>query len=146
MKRILFLYLFVGASLTSFGQNYFLGKSADGVDELYIMSVTSNRTNNTLTVFDRVKPVEGKLPDFRHKIKKEADKNTNTEDFDKVGYYRRKIQYSCYAKKYRIMEVSYYDMNGKVLEKVENEEKETEWSVLPKGSLVEMEFKKVCNK
>ncbi len=146
MRRITFLYLFIFASLASYGQNYFLATSKDGVEELYIMSVTTNRSTESITVFDRVKPVEGKLADFRHNAKQSADKETDTRDFEKLGYYRRKIQYSCYAKKYRIMECTYYELGGKVLDKTEFSEDDTQWSVLPKGSLIEAEFKKVCKK
>jgi len=146
VKKLSFLYLFIFVSFSSFGQNYFLATSADGVEELYIMSVTSNRSTNSLTVFDRVKPVEGKLADFRHNAKKTADKSTETDGFDKLGYYRRKIQYSCYAKKYRIMEITYYEIGGKEIETTEFKEDDTQWSVLPKGSLIEAEFNKVCKK
>ena len=146
MKKIFFFYAFLTASFTSNAQNYFAGTSPDGVEELYIMSVTANRTTNSMTVFDRIKPVEGKLPEFRHKLAKNKDKETETEDFSKVGYIRRKVQISCYAKKYRIMECTYYEIAGKVIEKVEYSEDDTPWSVLPKGSLVETEFKKVCAK
>lgn len=146
MKRNILLMLFIFSITSLQAQNYYLATSADGVEELYIMSVTSNRTTQSLTVFDRIKPVEGKLPEFRHNAKKDADKETDTKNFDKLGYYRRKIQYSCRAKKYRIMEVTYNELGGKVIEKVEFDEEERQWSVLPKGSLIEAEFNKVCKK
>jgi hypothetical protein len=146
MKNILFILAAIVCSNVSFGQNYYLATSADGIEELYIMSVTSNRSTNSLVVFDRLKPADGKLPEFRHNAKKTADKETATEDFEKLGYYRRKVQYSCQAKKYRIMEITYYELNGKVIEKTEFDEDDRAWSTIPKGSLIEAEFKKVCNK
>ncbi|MCF8450247.1 MAG: hypothetical protein K9G49_10295 [Taibaiella sp.] len=146
MKKYLLSFIFILSVSSLNAQNYFLATSADGVEELYIMSVTSNRTTQSITVFDRVKPVEGKLPEFRHNAKKDADKETDTKNFDKLGYYRRKIQYSCHAKKYRIMEVTYNELGGKVIEKVEYNEEDRQWSLLLKGSLIEAEFNKVCKK
>lgn len=127
-------------------QNYYLKTSADGIEELYIMSVTSNRVNNSLIVFDRLKPADGKLPEFRKNAKNTADKETDTEGFEKMGYYRRKVQYNCKARKYRIMEVTYYEISGKEIDKTEFNEEERAWLPLPKGSLIEAEFIKVCNK
>lgn len=146
MKKLIFLSLFIVISVATHAQNYYLKTSADGVEELYIMSVTSNRVNNSITVFDRLKPADGKLQDFRHDAKSTADKETDTEGFDKLGYYRRKVQYSCKARKYRIMEITYYEINGKVIEKTEFSEDDKAWSALPKGSLIEAEFNKVCQK
>ena len=146
MKIVLFILAFCTFCTVSFGQNYYLATSADGVEELYIMSVTSNRSTNSLVVFDRLKPADGKLPEFRHNAKMTADKETPKDNFDKLGYYRRKVQFSCQAKKFRIMEVTYYELGGKVIEKTEFDEDDRAWSPLPKGSLVEAEFKKVCNK
>jgi hypothetical protein len=146
MNKIIFLSLFLLFSDKVDAQNYYLKTSADGIEELYIMSVTSNRVNNSLTVFDRLKPADGKLPDFRKNAKSTADKETDTEGFEKLGYYRRKVQYSCKARKYRIMEITYYDMSGKEMEKTEFSEEERAWLPLPKGSLIEAEYIKVCNK
>ena len=146
MNKILLLSLFLLLFTKVDAQNYYLKTSADGIEELYIMSVTSNRINNSITVFDRLKPVDGKLPDFRKNAKNNADKETDTESFEKLGYYRRKVQLSCKARKYRIMEITYYDMNGKEMEKTEFSEEERAWLSLPKGSLIEAEFIKVCNK
>jgi hypothetical protein len=146
MRKFILLYVFCLSSFASFAQNYLLGRSKDGVEELYIMSVTTSRMTESIVVFDRVKPVSGKLSEFRHNAKMDADKEVDTKDFEKLGYFRRKIQYSCQARKYRIMECTYYELGGKVLEKVTFDEDERQWSVLPKGSLIEAEFKKVCKK
>jgi hypothetical protein len=144
VKKILFLYLFLIAFIDSRAQNYFLGTSGDGVEELYIMSVTSNRRTKSIVVFDRVKPAEGKLPDFRHNVLKVIDKKTSQKNLDKTGYYRRKIQYNCQTKVYRIMECTYYDMSGKEIVKEEFDEEETAWKKVPAGSLLDLEMKKVC--
>ena len=144
VRHILFLYLLSVIAFNAAGQNYFLTTSKDGVEEVYIMSVTSNRTNNTMVVFDRVKPAEGKLQDFRHNVAKVVDKDKM--DIDKLGYYRRKIQYSCADKTYRIMETTYYELTGKEIDKIENKEKDTEWRKIYPGSIIDVEFKKICKK
>lgn len=146
MKKFILASVCSLISFLSTGQNYYLGTSPDGIEELYIMSVTSNMTTKSKVVFDRVKPADGKLAEFRHLAKAHADKEIDKDKLDKLGYYRRKLQYSCYAKKYRVMEVTYYEMGGKVLDKVEYDEDDAAWLVLPKGSLVEGTFKKICTK
>ncbi len=146
MKKLLFLYLVLSASFASIAQNYYLGKSADGIEELIILSVTSNRSTTSLVVFDKISAVHGKLDEFRSKAIKNADKYTNTKKFDKLGYYRRKIQISCRAKKYRVMEATYYEIGGKEIEKVEYKPEETSWKLLPKGSLTEAELHKICKR
>jgi hypothetical protein len=146
MKKLILVNVFLVISFLSFAQNYYLGTSSDGVEELYIMSVTSNMTTKSKVVFDRLKPADGKLADFRHQAKMNADKEIDKGKLDKLGYYRRKVQYSCYAKKYRVMEVTYYEIGGKVLDKIEYDEDDAQWKVLPKGSLVEATFKKICTK
>lgn len=144
MKRYYLFYLFLCLAFSATAQNYYVGKSADGIEEMFIQSVTSNRSNNSLVVFDRLKPIEGKLGDFRHNAKSLADENVNTKNFDKLGYYRRKVQFSCSAKKYRVMECTYYEVGGKELDVVEFDPKETQWLPIPKGSLEEIELKKIC--
>jgi len=146
MKKFILASFCVFISFLSIGQNYFLGTSADGVEELYIMSVTSSRMSKSKVVFDRIKPADGKLADFRHQAKMHADKDVDKDKLDKLGYYRRQVQYSCEAKKYRVMEVTYYDIGGKVLDKIEYDEDEAAWLVIPKGTLVEGTYKKICGK
>ena len=100
MKKFILANICCLISILSIGQNYYLGTSADGVEELYIMSVTANMTTKSKVVFDRLKPADGKLAEFRHQAKMHADKEVDKDKLDKLGYYRRKVQYSCYAKKY----------------------------------------------
>jgi len=144
MKRYLLFYLIFFAVSSVSAQNYYVGKSADGIEEMFIQSVTSNRSSNSLVVFDRLKPVEGKLADFRHSAKSQADRSVKTKNFDKLGYYRRKVQFSCSAKKFRVMECSYYEVGGKEIDAIEFDSKETQWLPIPKGSLEEIELKKIC--
>lgn len=146
MKRILLATLFASVlNGTSFGQNFFLGTSGDGVSEYYILNATVDSRMGVTEVFSRIKPVEGKLPEFREQETKNRQRaNLSTEGFDKLAYYRRKIQYSCKAKKFRIVEVIYYDAKGKEIDKEERNDK-TRWEAIPAGSMREIEFKKVCN-
>ena len=147
MKTLRALGFFLAVSISATAQNYFLTTSRDGVEEVYIMSVTSNRSSTSLVVFDRIKPAEGKLQDFRHNVAKTADKTqVDIDKLDKVGYYRRKIQYNCANKSYRIMEITYNELSGKELGKAEYDEKETEWRKVFPGSIIDVEFQKVCKK
>ncbi len=143
--RLVLLFVALLYSHSIFAQNYFVGTSADGVEEMYIMSVTSNKKTKSIVVFDRIKPVEGKLAEFRKSALKVVDKETNTKNFDKLGYYRRKVQFNCKLQAYRVMECTYYDMGGKVLATEEFDEEETKWKRVPKGSMLEAEFGKVCS-
>lgn len=147
MKQIAILCLGVALSLSASAQNYFLATSKDGVEEVYIMSVTSNRSNSSIVVFDRVKPANGKLQDFRHNVVKFVDKDqVDVDKLENLGYYRRKIQYNCTDKTYRIMEITYNELTGKELGKAEYKEKDTPWRKVYTGSLIDVEFQKVCKK
>ncbi len=147
MKRIATLCLLGAISFNSHAQNYFLATSKDGVEEVYIMSVTSNRSTNSIVVLDRVKPANGKLQDFRHNVAKTVDKDqVDADKLETLGYYRRKIQYNCKDKTYRIMEITYNELTGKELAKAEYDEKETQWRKVYTGSLIDVEFQKVCKK
>jgi hypothetical protein len=146
MKKKLLLLLLVGSCATTcFAQNYFLGTSADGVYEYYILNATVDQKKGVTEVFSRIKPVEGKMPQFREQeIQARTKQNLSTEGFDKLAYYRRKIQYSCKSQKCRIVEVTYYDAKGKEIDKEDRNDK-TRWDAIPAGTMREMEFKRVCN-
>jgi len=147
VKNIYLLILFVAISFNASAQNYLLGNSKDGIEELYIMSITTNKAKSTIMVFDRVKPVEGRLQDFRKNALRSVDKEkVEIPELDKLAYYRRKMQYSCAARKYRIMECTYYDIGGKVLQKAEYDDEHTLWLPIPGGTLIEAEFQKGCNR
>jgi hypothetical protein len=131
-------------SLHSAAQNYFLGSSKDGIYEYYILNATVDRKQKVTEVFSRIKPAEGRLADFRQKeIESRQKENESIEGFDKLGYYRRKIQYDCKGRKFRVVEVIYYDLKGKIITSVERDDK-TKWEVIPVGTMRELEFKKVC--
>ncbi|MES2702375.1 MAG: surface-adhesin E family protein [Bacteroidota bacterium] len=145
MKKLVFFYLLTICSLSSYAQNYFLGTSKDGIYEYYILNATVDRKMGVTEVFSRIKPVEGKLPEFRKlEIEARAKEKGSTDGFEKLGYIRRKIQYSCKAKKYRIVEIIYYELNGKVIDKEERDDK-VKWEPIPGGSMRELEYKKICN-
>jgi hypothetical protein len=147
IKNVILSSVLLLVAHTTFAQNYFLTTSRDGIEEVYIMSVTSNRSTGSLVVFDRIKPAEGKLQEFRHNIVANLGKTkVNVDNFDKLGYYRRKVQYRCSDKTYRIMEITYSDLNGKELNKLVFKESETQWQKIYPGTVVEMEFNKVCKK
>lgn len=144
MKRILFLSLLTLSATFANAQNYNLGKSKDGIDDLYIMSVTTSKATQSVTVIDRVKPVQGRLDDFREKAKNEAPKEVDKSELSKLSYYKRKVQFNQPSKAYRILEYSYYDLGGKLIQKVEIDEDDAKWQRLPKESLLEAEFNKVA--
>jgi hypothetical protein len=145
MKKILLSALFASFFSTAFTQTqYHLGTSADGVYDYTILNAVVDPKMNVTEVFSRIKPVEGKMPEFREMETKARQRlNLSTEGFEKLAYYRRKIQYSCKAKKFRIVEVTYYDTKGREIDKEENTK--AKWEAVPAGSMREMEFKKVCD-
>ncbi|GAA4468112.1 hypothetical protein GCM10023093_25130 [Nemorincola caseinilytica] len=145
MKRILLLLLLALSSAFAYAQNYNLGKSKDGIDDLYIMSVTTSKATKTVTVIDRIKPVQGRLEDFREKAKNEAPKEVDKNELSKLSFYKRKVQFNQPAKAYRVLEYSYFDLSGKLIQKVEIDEEDAKWLRLPKESLLEAEFNKVAN-
>jgi hypothetical protein len=146
MKQIFFYLLLSFSAMQAGAQNYFLGTSADGIYEYYILNATVDRKEHVTEVFSRIKPVEGRLADFRQKeIEARQKENESTEGFDKLGYYRRKIQYNCTARKFRVVEVVYYDLKGKIITTTERDDK-TKWEIIPAGTMREKEFKKVCSK
>lgn len=144
MKQILFFCFLFVSSLSAHGQNYFIGTSADGVYEYYILNATVDRKQNVIEVFSRIKPAEGKLAEFREKeIESRKKESESTDGFDKLGYYRRKVQYNCAGRKFRVVEIVYYDLKGKIIETTDRNDK-AKWEIIPAGTMREVEFKKVC--
>lgn len=145
MKKVLLSSLFASFFSFSFAQTqYHLGVSGDGISDYTILNMVVDPKMGVTEVFSRIKPVEGKMPEFREQETKNRQRlNLNTEGFDKLAYYRRKIQYSCKARKFRIIEVTYFDTKGKEIDKEENSK--AKWEAVPAGSMREMEFKKVCD-
>lgn len=110
------------------------------------MSVTHSPSTNTSTVVDRLKPVEGRLTDFREKATATAAKGVKKDDIKQVSFVKRKVQFHNKAKKYRILEINYFETGGKLVEKAKFDEEETPWMNITAGTIVEAEFKKVSGK
>lgn len=137
--------LFTAFTLTANAQNYHLGKSQDGVYDYHILNVTVERGSNIVETLTRVRPGDGKLVDFRTAETETAAKmGIKTAGFDKLGYLRRKVQYNCKNKRYRIKEAIYYNMNGKEIVTYEMKE-DAKWEAIPAGTMREVEWQKVCH-
>lgn len=141
MKRILLFMAVVAFPLISQAQNYSVGKSKDGLEEMFIKNVV--KTSDGCIVSDRLKPLEGKLAEFREKAKKEAPKSVDKDDLNKLSYYTRRVKFNTKAKAYKVLEYTYYDVSGKEIHKVEIDEEDAKWFKVPAESLLEAEFKKV---
>jgi hypothetical protein len=145
MKQIALGILLSLSCVPAMAQNYFLGKSKDGVTEYYILKATVDSRAGVTEVFSRIKPADGKLQEFRTQETEARKKaNESTEGFEKLGYVRRKIQYNCKGRKFRVVEIVYYDLSGGEIDKTERDDK-VKWEPVPAGSMRELEFKKVCN-
>jgi hypothetical protein len=144
--KLAVIFLFVASSYGVQAQNYHLGTSKDGVYDYHILSVTVSKNSSVKEVHTRVKPGDGKLVDFRAAETETARKmGISTDGFDKLMYLRRKVEYHCKAKKYRIMECIYYDMKGKEITSYEGNSEKTKWEVVPAGTMREVEFNKICS-
>src|ERR1700744_886611 len=96
MRSFAFLFIIFISSFAAVAQETHLGTSKDKIDEFYIMSVKYNKKAGTVEVWDRIKPAEGKLPDYRKKVMAMRQKDkASTDGFDKIGYYKRRIEYNC---------------------------------------------------
>lgn len=141
MKRFLLFSALALLPFISDAQNYSVGKSKDGLEELFIKNVV--KTSDGCIVSDRLKPLEGKLAEFREKAKKEAPKNVDKDDLNKLSYYTRKVKFNKKAQAYKVLEYAYFDIGGKEIRKVEIDEDDAKWFKIPAESLLEAEFKKV---
>ena len=65
MRTFAFLFVMLLGTHLSSAQEVHLGTSKDKIDEFYIMSVKYHKKENTVEVWDRIKPADGKLPDYR---------------------------------------------------------------------------------
>ena len=144
MRTFAFLFVMLLGTHLSSAQEVHLGTSKDKIDEFYIMSVKYHKKENTVEVWDRIKPADGKLPDYRKKVIAQRQKDkAATEGFDKIGYYKRRIEYNCKNRTYRVMECVYYDLYGKVLDSTDADDK-TPWEKIPLSTIRDDEFKQVC--
>ncbi len=146
MKRIVFYLVLLLLPTLVNAQNYKLGRSDDGIEEWYIMSVTNSPSTQTMTAVDRLKPLLGKLDDFREKFKASAPRTVNKKELDKLAFCKRKVQFSTKRKAYRILEISYYKTGGEQIDKVKFDEDETKWHAVPANTILDAEYKKVTGK
>ena len=145
MKRILLFGLLFILSATSFAQDVFLGATKDKLSNYYIMSMRRNK-NGSIEVLERVKPTDGQLIAFRQSVIVQRQKmKRDVDGFDKLGYYRRRIQINCKGKTYRMLEETYYDITGKEISTSDPDPEETaKWEFIPAGTMREIEFNKAC--
>lgn len=137
--------LILAGSLTANAQNYHLGKSKDGVYDYHILNVTVEKGSNIVETHTRVRPGDGKLVDYRKaETETAAAMGIKTAGFEKLGYLRRKVEYNCKNRRYRIKEAIYYDMNGKEIVTYEMKE-DAKWEAIPAGTMREVEWQKVCH-
>jgi hypothetical protein len=144
MKSLLVSLLLLLNARSAMAQEVHLGTSKDKVDEFFIMSRKYHKKENTVEVWDRIKPAEGQLANYRKKViaQRQKDKAT-TDGFDKIGYYKRRIEYNCKNKTYRVMECVYYDLYGKELDATDAKE-DTKWEAVPLSTIRDDEFRQVC--
>ncbi len=146
MKQFILFSLLLGCTFTALCQDDFLGPSKDLVSNYYIMSITHKR-GGISEVFEQVRPADGKLQVFRKQINEERAKiKLDTAGFEKVGYYRRRIQYDCTRKAYRVREATYYDIYGHEISTNDPDDENAKWWAIPAATMREVEFKKACGK
>ncbi len=145
MKSLMILITFASCSVRTIGQEVFIGATKDKVTGYYIMSIKHN-SSGVMDVFERVKPVDGQLPAFRKQVMAQrTHEKLDIDGFEKLGYYRRRIQYSCEGKLFRLRECTYYDIYGHEITTVDPEQSEAvRWEPVPSSTMREIEFKKAC--
>ena len=145
MKHLLLLFAAAACSLQALCQDVFIGSTKDKVTNYYIMSIKRNR-NGAMDVFERVKPSDGQLQTFRKQVIDQRTKEKlETDGFEKLGYYRRRIQYNCKGKVCRVRECTYYDIYGKEMSTNDPDPSETaKWEIVPPSTMREVEFNKAC--
>ena len=146
MKSLLILLTFTTCSFQALSQDVFIGTTKDKVVSYYIMSIRHSK-GGAMDVFERVKPTDGQLQTFRKQlIEQRTKEKLETDGFEKVAYYRRRIQYNCKGKVYRIRECTYYDINGKEISTNDPDPSESaKWEFVPPATMREVEFNKACN-
>ncbi len=146
MKSLLILLFFIACSLQALCQgDVFIGATKDKVTNFYIMSIRRDH-NGSMDVFERVKPSDGMLQAFRKQVIEQRTKEKlDVDGFEKLGYYRRRIQYNCKGKTYRVRECNYYDINGKEISTSDPDPSEkAKWEFVPPSTMREVEFNKAC--
>ena len=147
IKQIILSILLLGCTYSGMCQDIFLGTSKDQISNYYLMTVT-HKKDGISEVFERIRPQDGKLPVFRAQIIQERKKaNLSTDGFEKIGYYRRRLQYDCKNRTFWIREATYYDLNGREIRTSDPDpSEEPVWQPFPSGTMRELEFKKACGK
>ncbi len=145
VKSLVILLAVTFCSFQAICQEVFLGATKDKVTSYYIMSIKRN-SNGAVDVFERVKPADGQLQVFRQQvIALRKREKMDIDGFEKLGYYRRRIQYSCGGKLFRLRECTYYDIYGKEISSVDPEQSEAvRWEPVPPSTMRELEFNKAC--
>lgn len=145
IRQLISLLLLLACSYNGMCQDIFLGTSKDKVTNFYIISITHK---GVLTeVFERVRPVDGKLKIFRKQVTDLREKeNLSTDGFDKLGYYRRRIVFNCKMKLYQVREAVYYDLYGNEIKTNDPppDADKTQWYTIPASTMREEEFIKAC--
>ena len=146
MKHFCLVTLLLACAYSGICQDVFLGTSKDQISNYYIMSITHKR-GGISEVFERVRPQDGKLPAFRKQIIEDRQKmKLSTEGFDKVGYWRRRLQYDCKKKQYCVLEATYYDLYGHEIKTNDPDpsDDDAKWYGVPAATMREIEFGKAC--
>ena len=145
MKSLLILLTFTACSLHAVCQDVFIVATKDKVTDYYVMSIKRNRSG-VMDVFERVTPAHGQLQVFRRQVIEQRKREKQDIDgFEKPGYYRRRIQYSCESKLFRLRECTYYDIYGKEITAVDPEQSEAiRWEPIPPSTMRGVEFNKAC--
>ncbi len=145
MKSLLLFLSLTACTFQALCQDVFIGSTKDKVTNYYIMSIRRDR-NGSMDLFERVKPAEGQLQTFRKQVLEQRTKDKlETDGFEKLGYYRRRIQYNCRGKVYRVRECTYYDIYGKEIGTNDPDPSETaKWEIVPASTMREVEFNKAC--
>jgi hypothetical protein len=124
-------------------QEELLGTSKDQISNYYLMSIT-HKKDGLSEVFERVKPLDGKLAIFRKQIIEDRQRQKlSTDGFEKVGYYRRRMMYDCKRKDYCTLEATYYDLYGHEI-KTDDPEPDKKWYKVPAATMREVELGKAC--
>ena len=145
IKQVVFLILFLSYCCTGISQDVFLGTSKDNISNYYLMTIT-HKKGGVSEVFERIRPLDGKLPVFRQQIIQTRQREKlSTDGFEKIGYYRRRIQYDCKTRSYWIREATYYDLNGREIKTNDPDPSEDPaWQLVPAATMRELEFNKAC--
>ena len=138
-KSIITISLSLAIACNCNAQDTFLGVGNDRCSEFHIVSVT-RQPGGLIEVFERIKPVEGKLADFRQQIiNTRQARKLDVDGFEAVGYYRRKLRYDCYTREYCVMEVAYYDLYGNKIAE-DPTRGLAQWFPVPEATMREKEF------